>query len=158
MKRNEIRDGWGSLRASVDVGVVRACDGLRGKKRMWKRNRERERDYRHRRELLTSTLAFRPIECILYRLVDAYLLAEAFSRVALCNFWEVASAYITLGVCAEAIYAHRDISHIFSRKSTLVCIRPFVPWNKDDRIHFVSRLFLLNPAKLLSNKGESADS
>lgn len=34
----------------------------------------------------TSALAFRPIECTLYRLVDAYLPAEAFSRATLCNF------------------------------------------------------------------------
>jgi len=52
--------------------------------------RRRRRRRRRRRELLTPTLAFRPIECILYRLVDAYPLAEAFSRATLCNFREVA--------------------------------------------------------------------
>lgn len=65
-------------------GVVRACESLRGGLVSSSSSRG----------LLTSALAFKPIECTLYRLVDAYLPAEAFSRAILCNFREVASVLL----------------------------------------------------------------
>lgn len=62
--------GYDGAGYDIYVDVVRACESSgEGLTR------------RRRRGLLPSAPAFRPIECTLYRLVDAYLLAEAFSHV-----------------------------------------------------------------------------
>lgn len=79
------------------------------------------------RGLLKSTLAFRPIECTLYRLVDAYLPTEVFSCVTSCNFREAAHRVY----CVES---QPRRCNIYARSRA-----PDVPWHARCVLYIFSR-------------------